>query len=149
MSIAVRPLTNAGILINRNGAGSGSTLLDGTYRGSTYACPGIDAFKLRVVVGFGGATAINVRVRDASPSGNATIAADTFPWLVTRQSGPSGNGSQGTVSVFASTDTGQPADIITVNLDGTCSLVAIEVSATGGALTSSDTVLVEFSFAEG
>jgi hypothetical protein len=133
------------LLFVRNGAGSGTTLLDATYRGTTIALAGADRILFRLRYTQSGATGINVRVRDASDDGDSTIAAGTFPLLSQTTSHSSGAGELKTVHAYsASTD-----DLVYVDCKGMVGKFAFEVQTTGGAPSSGDIVRVEMVAVEG
>lgn len=133
------------LLFTRNGAGSGTTLLDSTYRGTTIAVGGVDRLLFRMRYTQSGASGINVRVRDASNDGDSTIAAGTFPLLSQTTSHSTGAGELKTVHAYsASTD-----DLIWLDLKGMVGLVAFEVQTSGGSPGAGDIVRVEMVMVEG
>lgn len=139
MTTLARIRQNLGLKVDRYGGGAGTALLDSTYRGTTIDVAGLDRVLLRVRFTKDQVTSLDLRVRDASDDGDATVAAGTFPLLSQTMSHSTGAGEKKQVHNYtASTD-----DLIELYLGGAVQKIAIEGKATAGTPSGTDRLRVE------
>lgn len=145
MTVLGRIRRNFGLKVDRYGGGAGTALLDSTYRGATVNVEGLDRVLLRFRFTKDQVTSLDVRCRDGSTDGDATVGAGTFPLLSQSVSHNSGAGEKKAVHNYtASTD-----DLLELYLGGAVRDLVIEAKATTGTPSGTDRVRVELVAVEG